>query len=397
MEDAMRDMPKREDEAASKAEKHLEAQGSASKLKGVGSSGTKAKTSEKSKKPKKGSAGAKRKREQRFHTITRFVVQIVFFVLAPGFFSSALNGAKYLCTQVGALEVIEPTSFVVALVAAVAYTVVFGRFFCGYACAFGAMGDVLFALAAPVRRALHIPALQNVPRLSNCLQFLKLCVLAAVCALCFFGVWDVVSDYDPWAVFGKVTSGAGLDGVATIGVAALIIIMVLQALFERSFCRFLCPMGALFNLLPILPFSSFNRYRPACAKKCNRCQDACPVDIHPDQGGFHAGECISCGRCAIGCPLQNVNLVYILEPADESPQEPKAPARPVSSGTAQGKVTVKGQCKGKRVDVLIKVKGSGIGWVVAKALVLLALCWLVGVTRFVPSPTDVLPFGLPWL
>jgi len=40
---------------------------------------------------------------------------------------------------------------------AVAFTVLFGRFFCGYACAFGTLGDTVYALFAPVRRALHIP------------------------------------------------------------------------------------------------------------------------------------------------------------------------------------------------------------------------------------------------
>lgn len=339
--------------------------------------------------PRKPSAAAKRKRSQRIHTVLRFCVQIAFFILAPGLFSSALNGVKYLCAQVGALEVIEPTAFVASLIFVVAYTVVFGRFFCGYACAFGTMGDVLYTVSAPLRRALHVPMLQNHPRLLTWLQALKLAILAAVCALCFFGAWDAVAAWDPWAVFGKVTSGAGVEDIAKKGVVVLVVIMVLQALFERSFCRFLCPMGALFSLLPVMPFSVFNRQRGACGKKCNRCQDVCPVDIHPDQGGFHAGECIACGRCAVGCPLGNVNLVFIPEPQGSDAGAGGAPAIQLNANI-QAKPS-------KRPKPLLKLKGSTAGWVVAKAAVLLALCWLAGLLRFAPSPAEILPFALPWL
>ena len=334
-------------------------------------------------KPRKVGAAERRKREMLVHKVLRFAIQLAFFALAPGLFSSALNGVKYICAQVGAVQAIEPTSFVAALVGAVAYTVLFGRFFCGYACAFGTMGDVLFALAAPLRRALRVPTLKERPRLLAWLQSVKLLVLAAVCILAFRGFWDAVSAWDPWAAFGKVTSGAGFEGVARKGIAVLVVIMVLQALVERSFCRFLCPMGALFSLLPIAPFSQFSRRRERCGKRCNRCQDACPVDIHPDQGGFHAGECIACGRCAAGCPLHNVNLVFI--------PEPELGSEGVDAADVGKPRAVSNQ------KPLLRWQGSGAAAVAAKAALLLVLCWLLGLARFVPSPADVLPFALPWL
>lgn len=331
------------------------------------------------------SAAQRRARAQKTHTAVRFAVQIAFFILAPGVFSSALNGVKYLMAQIGAVQAIEPTSFVLVLIGVIAYTVVFGRFFCGYACAFGTMGDVLFALATPLRRTLHVPTLQTHPRLLACLQPLKLLILLGVCALCFAGAWDAVASWDPWAVFGKLTSGSGWEGIAKKGVAILIVIMILQALFERSFCRFLCPMGALFSLLPILPFSQFNRRREACGKRCNRCRDSCPVDIHPDQGSFHAGECIACGRCAVGCPLSNVNLVFIPEPSDAD----NTVAADSDDATKQKKPR-------HPQKPLFKWQGSGAASVIAKAVVLLVLCWMLGLMRFAPSPSELLPIVLPF-
>ena len=94
-------------------------------------------------KPKKGGKAAQRARAMRIHRIVRWCVQIGFFVLAPSIFSATFNGVKYLATQIGVRQAAEPTSFVVLLVAMLAFTILSGRFFCGYACAFGTLGDAV--------------------------------------------------------------------------------------------------------------------------------------------------------------------------------------------------------------------------------------------------------------
>ena len=96
--------------------------------------------------------------------------------------------------------------------------------------------------------------------------------------------------------------------------------MLGMALVERFFCQFLCPLGAIFSLLPVLPISQFNRDRTHCAKRCNRCQDRCPVRIHPDRNDLKAGECIACGRCADGCPMANVTLLRIEQSMGDKPR-----------------------------------------------------------------------------
>mgnify|MGYP000049024100 CR=1 FL=1 len=56
------------------------------------------------------------------------------------------NGVKYIFTQLGQGEKIEMTAFVSALLLVCAFTIVFGRFFCGFACAFGSLGDAMHAI-----------------------------------------------------------------------------------------------------------------------------------------------------------------------------------------------------------------------------------------------------------
>ena len=328
------------------------------------------------------SKAAQRKRVQTAHRALRLAVQAVFFVLAPGAFSSAMGGVRYLFAQVGAMEALAPTGFVLALVASFGYTVLFGRFFCGYACAFGTMGDVLYYVGTPVRRALHLEGKRLPQRLEDALRWLKVALLVAICAACFTDMWGAVSAHDPWTAFGLAAGGTftGLDAVA---VGLLVAIMVLQLLYERSFCKFLCPMGAAFSLMPVLPFAQFGRDRTRCAKRCDRCHEACPVCISPDKGSVLSGECIACGRCADACPLANVNCLALDLPAADG-----------EAGTAPAPQAARGA--GAKETRHLRFKGSGAAWVLVRAALLLAVLWAVGATRFLPEAAQVLGGVLPW-
>ena len=68
------------------------------------------------------------------------------FILFPSMFTAAFNGVKYIFTQIGSGNRIELTSFVAVLLMLCVYTMIFGRFFCGFACAFGSFGDAMHAL-----------------------------------------------------------------------------------------------------------------------------------------------------------------------------------------------------------------------------------------------------------
>lgn len=308
-----------------------------------------------------------RQRLMRWHRAVRLAAQIAFFLIAPAIFSAAFNGVKYIFTQFGAREAVEPGSFVVLLAAIMAFTVVFGRFFCGYACAFGTLGDVVYALFAPLRKVLRIPARPLPSGLQRMAQMVKFAVLAAICGLCFTGMWSQVSGYSPWTAFAAIIAGS-VDGVAAGALCVLGAIVIGMALIERFFCQFLCPLGALFALMPVLPFSMFSRKKRRCAKKCGLCKKGCPVAVFPDRDAFPAGECIACGRCADGCPLENVALVR--------------------AGT-----TVDGRGREKS---RIRIKGTGLAAVFVKSALLLAVLWIAGAIAGIPTFSEITGVDLPW-
>ena len=309
----------------------------------------------------KGAAQARRRREL-LHRGFRWVVQIAFFAAFPGVWSAAFTGVRNICAALGAAQPVEVSSFVALLVALLAFTCVFGRFFCGYACAFGTFGDAVYALATPLRHALGLDDKTLPVRVRRAFQLVKYVVLVAVAWVCFAGMWSQVSLDSPWTAFASLRAGA-VEGISAVALGLLAAIAVGMAFVERFFCQFLCPLGAVFSLLPVLPFSLFRRNRPTCAKRCNRCQDRCPVGIHPDRGDLRSGECIACGRCADGCPVANISLVRV---------EAAVSAAEVAGGRATAPIE---ECPGKRPEAKFRIIGTEVTLTLLKAALLAALCY----------------------
>ena len=94
-----------------------------------------------------------------------------------------------------------------------------------------------------------------------------------------------------------------------LGILLFAGILVGMALCERFFCRFLCPMGAVFSLLPMLPIFSVRRKREQCAKGCSACTRCCPADLTlPEAGSWSVnGECFQCQKCVDICPKKNAH------------------------------------------------------------------------------------------
>ena len=78
--------------------------------------------------------------------LARQITQIIFFLWMPALYTSAFSGVRYVIEQIRAGKPIEQNAFLVMMIALCGFTILFGRFFCGFVCAFGAFGDALHAL-----------------------------------------------------------------------------------------------------------------------------------------------------------------------------------------------------------------------------------------------------------
>ncbi|MGE9907906.1 4Fe-4S binding protein [Lachnospiraceae bacterium SGI.231] len=141
------------------------------------------------------------------------------------------------------------------------------------------------------------------------LSMVKYVVLAVIVLLCFKGVYSQTQGYSPWDVFSMLHAFNFKLGGYLLGIVLLVLIMVGMALQERFFCRFLCPMGAVFSLLPMLPFFTLKREREQCIKGCSACTKQCPSDIGlPEAGSLDvSGDCFQCKKCIDTCPRMNIH------------------------------------------------------------------------------------------
>lgn len=246
---------------------------------------------------------------KKIHVWVRAVIQLLYFLFIPSAYTAAFNGVKYIFTQMGAKTHLEVTSFVAALIVLCVYTIVFGRFFCGFACAFGSLGDAVRALYVFICKKLKKKPITMKAAVVKKLQVVKYFVLAIIAVTCFTGVYSKAKGFSPWDVFSMLHARNFKLGGYPLGVVLLVLIVIGMCFQERFFCRVLCPMGAVFSILPVLPFSNLRRDRSECIKGCRACTMKCPSDIElaPDTVPELSGDCFQCQKCIDTCPKGNIH------------------------------------------------------------------------------------------
>ncbi len=249
-----------------------------------------------------------RKRNAAILRWSRIVVQIIFFLIAPALFAQCFGGIKEIFAAFGQGQPIALSTFVVRLVVLCVLTIIFGRLFCGWACAFGAVGDWIYQFVHFVfgKMGVKLPTISE--RVLHYLQKLKYLICILILGLCFAGQAAIVTKYSPWTVFSLLTAGNFALAAYAAAILLLLLIVVGMILQERFFCQCLCPMGAVFSLLPEIPLLSMKRDQNNCIPNCQLCRKNCPVSIKVQENSIQEGECIRCGRCMQGCPKGNIRF-----------------------------------------------------------------------------------------
>ena len=191
-----------------------------------------------------------------------------------------------------------------------------GRFVCGWLCPFGLVQDVLWKI--PVKwKWKKLPG----DRMLSCLKYV---ILGGFVVLLPLTVLDVVGQGQPWFCKWICPSGtlfAGIPLIATnpslqsaVGflfqwkVAILVVLLLLSLVVYRPFCRYLCPLGAIYGWMNPVALYRYEINQTRCTG-CSACQKACPMEL-PVYKLPNTSQCIRCGVCRQTCPhgaIQTVN------------------------------------------------------------------------------------------
>ena len=240
----------------------------------------------------------------------KVIIQILSFALIPGLFEGefAAVGNIVSCIYKGNISWESVKYSVWMLLATVPATVLVGRFFCGFFCSFGAVQDLLW-LGSHRLRALF-PGKRNLKKADRIFRFAKYAVLFYFIIFIWSGV-TAVKTAGPWQVFGQYVSFGhwpGLKPLLSVGGILLLVIFIGSLFVQRFFCRYFCPMGAIYSLISQTSFLKIDKPRKECGK-CHLCTSKCTMGMDlTKKDRIAGGECISCQKCVSWCPKGNVHF-----------------------------------------------------------------------------------------
>ena len=190
------------------------------------------------------------------------------------------------------------------------YGVILGRTVCGWLCPLGWIQELLHKIPTPKIRK------STVTRALSWLKYVVLGLFVVILPLGYGLAYDL-----PLPAFCKYICPAGtLEGAmgllpanpgffSMLGILftrkfVILLVIGLACIFcYRSFCRFLCPLGALYGL-----FSRFNvigvKVDAGRCNHCGKCVRHCEMDVR--RVGDH--ECIQCGKCVAQCSQGAISM-----------------------------------------------------------------------------------------
>lgn len=194
---------------------------------------------------------------------------------------------------------------------------ILGRVVCGFLCPFGLVQDLIYKIPFFKKR-------KNMPG-HKALVWTKYVVLAVMVILLPMFALGAYGVSDPWfckyicpsgTLFGGIpliASNPGLQqalgGLFVWKLSVLIIILLWSLWVYRPFCKYLCPLGAIYGWFNPISLSRFHVDKDACID-CKKCKNVCPMDI-PVYAKPNSAECIRCGKCIQSCPTDCIHVTLL--------------------------------------------------------------------------------------
>ncbi len=180
-----------------------------------------------------------------------------------------------------------------------------GRTICGFLCPVGLFQELIYKIKTPKLKK------SKITKAFSYLKYALLVFLVVVLPIAF----SVPGFCEFICPAGTLEGGVGLlsnpanaDTLGMLGplftwkFTLLVVIVVASIFIYRAFCRFLCPLGAIYGFFCRIAMLGIKLDKDKCTD-CGLCIGVCKMDIK--RVGDH--ECIHCGECIEVCPTKAIS------------------------------------------------------------------------------------------
>lgn len=232
-------------------------------------------------------------------------------VCVPGLNCYSCPGAVGAC-PIGSLQNalsahrVKIPYYIVGLL--VFFGTLFGRAICGFICPFGFLQDLLHKIPFPKK-------IHSFPG-DQALRFLKYIVLLFLVILLPMNIklTPVFCKYlCPSGTLSGILLALGDHllllrmGVHFVWKAAILVAIVLLSMsIARPFCKYLCPLGAIYALFNKISVVQMHLDQDKCIS-CKACSRVCDMCVDPSETPNNM-ECIRCTKCVSKCPTGALKL-----------------------------------------------------------------------------------------
>lgn len=217
----------------------------------------------------------------------------------------------------------------------VLFGIILGRTICGFLCPAGLLQELLYKIKTPklkknsytrvfsyTKYIILVALVFVIPIFINSPTFCKyICPVGT-----FEGAIGLLSNPNNGNYLPQ------LGSIFTWKFSVLVAVIVLCIFMYRFFCRFLCPLGAIYGFFNRFALLGVKLDKDKCTE-CGLCVSHCKMDIR------HVGdhECINCGECISVCPTKAISWkgsqIFVHENQTDIPEAVPSIASVLDAGT----------------------------------------------------------------
>lgn len=185
-----------------------------------------------------------------------------------------------------------------------------GRLVCGFLCPFGFLQDLLHKI--PFFKKVKAFKGDKILRYFKYVILIFLVIVLPICVkltpfFCKYicpsgtlaGILLSLSNTRLYRLFGSLFAWK---------ICVLSIIILIGIIIFRPFCKYLCPLGAIYGLC-----NKISVYRMECdtssCTNCGKCAKACEMCVDPSKTP-NSIECIRCGKCVDACNEDALKFIF---------------------------------------------------------------------------------------